>query len=164
MWVEPAVADAYWSQVQGSVYHDGDPGYWGFPCDEELPDFELEIGDGKAVIPGRLMSAGYLNDTGALPRKCLLLSFIPALFFHPIFSYNYIHNPSSRNFRSFTPNRTSAYAWFHESVIAATQHRSRAIMLINNENSLHWRSAGPIWPWQRWCSIFRSPFCCLQSG
>lgn len=76
MWVEPAIANAYWSQVNGAVFHNGDPGYWGVPCDQELPDFELQIGNGKAVIPGRLMNAGYLNDTGALPRE----------FLHPAFS------------------------------------------------------------------------------
>jgi hypothetical protein len=52
---------------------------WGIPCDATLPDFEMEIGNGTAVIPGWLMSAGRILDLGLL--NCELLLFFGFIFF-----------------------------------------------------------------------------------
>lgn len=91
MWVDSTIADAYWSQVQGSLFHTFEGvGFWGFPCGEKLPSFELQIGEGKAIIPGELLNAGYLNDTGAIPRESPLHLF-----------YQYTWNFLSRYIQSF---------------------------------------------------------------
>ena len=48
MWVNPAVASAYYAQVPGSVYSD----IWTVPCSAQLPGLTLNIGSGSAVISG----------------------------------------------------------------------------------------------------------------
>ncbi len=71
MGVDPKIADAYWSPINGSFRTTSSPSeqqqWWGIPCDATLPDFELEIGTGKAVIPGWLMNAGRILNLGLLP-------------------------------------------------------------------------------------------------
>lgn len=73
MRVHPSIADAYWSQIQGSrrLKGRGKERYWGFPCDAPLRDFKLKFlsGGGEVVIPARFMNAGYLNDGAPKPRE-----------------------------------------------------------------------------------------------
>lgn len=70
MRVDAQIVNAYWAQVEGAVSKDGSD--WGFPCDVALPDFTLKIGNGNAIIPGKLMNAGRLSNAAPLPRKALL--------------------------------------------------------------------------------------------
>ncbi|MCJ1468546.1 hypothetical protein MMC07_007175 [Pseudocyphellaria aurata] len=93
MRVHPSIADAYWSQIQGSRRSDDKHGYWGFPCDAPLLDFKLKFlnGGGEVVIPGRFMNAGKLTDgapdplcTGALQGRHGRGS-VAALFFEAFF-------------------------------------------------------------------------------
>lgn len=68
MHVDSDIVTAYYGQVNGAVSQP-DGSNWGFPCNEPLPDFSLQIGDGTAVIPGKLMNAGLLINGAPLPRK-----------------------------------------------------------------------------------------------
>ncbi|KAI9930361.1 hypothetical protein ASPWEDRAFT_106749 [Aspergillus wentii DTO 134E9] len=55
MLVSPEVVDAYYKQVEGSVYADSASG-WIYPCGADLPDLSVAIGDAHlATIPGALI-------------------------------------------------------------------------------------------------------------
>ena len=72
MHVEPAIAAAYYAQVPDALLTaNGTSSYWGFPCNTQLFDFELQIGEGVAMIPSQFMNAGRLYGAAALPCKFL---------------------------------------------------------------------------------------------
>lgn len=79
MHVHPSMAAAYYAQVNGAVSQP-DGSNWGVPCNEPLPDFSLQIGDGTAVIPGNLMNAGLLLGAAPLPRKTFSSPISPSSF------------------------------------------------------------------------------------
>ncbi|KAH8809161.1 penicillopepsin [Xylogone sp. PMI_703] len=56
MLVDPAIVNAYYSQVAGAVNNDQVGGVT-FPCDSDLPDLSVDIGGNyQAVIPGSLIN------------------------------------------------------------------------------------------------------------
>jgi len=52
---DPSIVTAYYKQVQGAK-NDPTQGGYTFPCSTQLPNFTLQIGDYKAVVPGKYMN------------------------------------------------------------------------------------------------------------
>lgn len=55
MMAPDAVVTAYYKQVQGATNNQQQGGYT-FPCSTQLPNFTLQIGSYKAVVPGKYMN------------------------------------------------------------------------------------------------------------
>jgi aspergillopepsin I len=72
LWYLPKlVADAYWEQVQGAQFSQGQQGYI-FPCHSKLPDIALVIAGKKIVVPGNNMNYQGISVTtcfGGLQRN-----------------------------------------------------------------------------------------------
>lgn len=83
MMVDDAVAQAYWGQVEGAGL-DPDLKAFVFPCDAELPDFHVALGEKyMATIPGDLMN---FSPARGLPGSKFALFFF---FFSLFLSYTY---------------------------------------------------------------------------
>lgn len=59
-----AVVTAYYGQVTDSSYDTTNGGYI-FPCDADLPDFTLGIGDGMIVIPGSYVNYAPIDSANS---------------------------------------------------------------------------------------------------
>lgn len=74
--VPPTVAKAYYADVP-NAYYTGSDGYWSFPCNAQVPDLKLYMGNGTAIYRASLINSGYnATDTGCeftflLKRICL---------------------------------------------------------------------------------------------
>jgi hypothetical protein len=64
IYIDPAIAKAYYSQVSGATVSDSDGGYV-FPCSAKLPDFAITVGGVSQVVPGK-----YINYAPASDSKC----------------------------------------------------------------------------------------------
>lgn len=63
MLVDDEVAQAYWSQVEGARF-DQDQQAFVFPCDSDLPDFHVALGNEyMGTIPGELMNFSQAGGT-----------------------------------------------------------------------------------------------------
>ncbi|KAI8952981.1 aspartic peptidase domain-containing protein [Xylaria longipes] len=60
---DPAVATAYYAQVQGAV-NDQQQGGFTIPCNAKLPDLQLAIGDAMATVKGADLSFAPVDQTG----------------------------------------------------------------------------------------------------
>lgn len=77
MLVDDEVAEAYWSQVDGARF-DQDQRAFVFPCDADLPDFHIALGNEyMGTIPGELMN---FSEAGGLPGSEFLVFLISCLF------------------------------------------------------------------------------------
>ena len=60
---DPAVADGYYAQVDGAV-NDAQQGGFTIPCNADLPDLRLSVGDAMATIKGANMAFAPIDATG----------------------------------------------------------------------------------------------------
>lgn len=169
MTVSPAIADAYWAQVKGAIKttaDDGKTSYWGAPCDANLPDFSLQIGDGTAVIPGLLLNAGLLSDAAALPREFNPYSPpTPPLFFVLLIQLTPLPPPSLQKFLNppLSPSKSPA----KNHIIRGKKSRTKKKTNIVSLRSLHRRPSSPkphFLKRQRRRSLLRSLFYGFQSS
>jgi hypothetical protein len=63
IYIEAAIARAYYSQVSGATVSDSDGGYV-FPCSAKLPDFSITVGGVPQVVPGKYIN--YAPASGSL--------------------------------------------------------------------------------------------------
>jgi hypothetical protein len=61
MYVDAAIARAYYSKVSGAE-NDSQQGGYIFPCSATLPDFSITIGGVKQVVPGKYMNYQAIGD------------------------------------------------------------------------------------------------------
>ena len=63
MTVDAKIAQAYYTQVPGSVDTSGQGKGWTIPCHTTPPDLTLHIGSGIALISGHLLNTNVTNGT-----------------------------------------------------------------------------------------------------
>ncbi|KAI1128373.1 aspartic peptidase domain-containing protein [Nemania abortiva] len=60
---DPAVATAYYAQVDGAV-NDAQQGGFTIPCNADLPDLQLAVGDAMATVKGSELAFAPVDQTG----------------------------------------------------------------------------------------------------
>ncbi|KAI0405084.1 aspartic peptidase domain-containing protein [Xylaria palmicola] len=60
---DPAVAEAYYGQVQGAQ-NDEQQGGFTIPCDADLPDLQLAVGDAMATVKGKDLNFSPVDTAG----------------------------------------------------------------------------------------------------
>ena len=63
MKVDVETAQAYYANIPGSTDTSGQGKGWAIPCQTTPPDLTLHIGNGKALIPGHLLTTNVTNGT-----------------------------------------------------------------------------------------------------
>ena len=63
--VDPSVASAYWSQVQGAVdaSTNQDGSLWQYPCGSTVPDFTMNINGNQVTLTGDKVAWGPVAGT-----------------------------------------------------------------------------------------------------
>ena len=69
MLVADAMLVGYWSQVQGAQLSQSTGGVV-FPCDAQLPDLQVAVGDTMVTIPGSLMNFSNVGVDNASGVNC----------------------------------------------------------------------------------------------